>query len=48
MTPATLLPEAVRFLRTATKFRGAVVSADLIAATGGGGGGVGEARPSRR
>ena len=33
VTPATVLPDAVRFLRTSTGFDGAVVSADLIAAT---------------
>jgi len=33
VTPATLLPDAVRLLRGRLGFRGAVVSADLIAAT---------------
>ena len=40
VTPATVLPDAVRFLRTSTGFDGAVVSSDLIAATGATGGGV--------
>jgi beta-N-acetylhexosaminidase len=43
VTPATVLPEAVRFLRSATAFKGAVVSADLVAATAATGGGVGRA-----
>ena len=42
-TPATLLPDAVGFLRSATRFEGAVVSADLVAATAATGGGVGRA-----
>jgi beta-N-acetylhexosaminidase len=32
VTPATLLPEAVRLLRDRLAFRGAIVSADLVAA----------------
>ncbi|HEX8122751.1 MAG TPA: glycoside hydrolase family 3 N-terminal domain-containing protein [Solirubrobacteraceae bacterium] len=43
VTPATVLPEAIRFLRTSTGFDGAVVSADLVAATGATGGGVARA-----
>ena len=43
VTPATVLPDAVRFLRTSTGFDGAVASADLIAATGATGGGVARA-----
>ena len=43
VTPATVLPDAVRFLRSATGFDGAVVSADLVAATGATGGGVARA-----
>jgi beta-N-acetylhexosaminidase len=33
VTPATVLPEAVRLLRDSTGFKGAVVSADLVAVT---------------
>ncbi len=43
VTPATVLPDAVRFLRTSTGFDGAVVSADLVAATAATGGGVARA-----
>ena len=43
VTPATVLPDAVRFLRESARFRGAIVSADLVAATGATGGGVGRA-----
>ncbi len=43
VTPATVLPEAVRFLRTSTGFDGAVVSADLVATTAATGGGVARA-----
>ncbi|HEV2813886.1 MAG TPA: glycoside hydrolase family 3 N-terminal domain-containing protein, partial [Solirubrobacteraceae bacterium] len=43
VTPATVLPDAVRFLRSSTGFDGAVVSADLNAATGATGGGVARA-----
>ena len=43
VTPATLLPDAVRFLRSATGFDGAVVSGDLVAATAATGGGVARA-----
>jgi beta-N-acetylhexosaminidase len=43
VTPATLLPDAIRYLRSSTGFDGAVVSADLIAATGATGGGVARA-----
>ena len=43
VTPATLLPDAIRYLRSSTGFDGAVVSADLVAATGATGGGVARA-----
>jgi len=43
VTPATLLPDAVRLLRERLGFRGAVVSADLVAVTAATGGGVGDA-----
>jgi beta-N-acetylhexosaminidase len=43
VTPATLLPDAVRLLRRRLGFEGAVVSADLVAATAATGGGVGDA-----
>lgn len=43
VTPATLLPEAVKELRGRLAFRGAIVSADLVATTATTGGGVGEA-----
>jgi beta-N-acetylhexosaminidase len=43
VTPATVLPDAVRFLRSSTGFDGAIVSADLVAATGATGGGVARA-----
>jgi beta-N-acetylhexosaminidase len=43
VTPATVLPDAIRFLRASTGFDGAVVSADLVAATGATGGGVARA-----
>ncbi|HEV3002415.1 MAG TPA: glycoside hydrolase family 3 N-terminal domain-containing protein [Solirubrobacteraceae bacterium] len=43
VTPATVLPDAVRFLRSSTGFRGAVVSADLVAVTAATGGGVARA-----
>ena len=43
VTPATVLPDAIRFLRKETGFDGAVVSADLVAATGATGGGVARA-----
>ncbi|HEX2085361.1 MAG TPA: glycoside hydrolase family 3 N-terminal domain-containing protein [Solirubrobacteraceae bacterium] len=43
VTPASLLPDAVRFLREETGFRGAIVSSDLVAATSGTGGGVARA-----
>ena len=43
VTPATLLPEAVAFLRSAARFDGPVVSADLVAATAATGGGVARA-----
>ena len=41
VTPATLLPEAVQLLRERLGFRGAIVSADLVAATAATGEGVG-------
>ncbi len=43
VTPATLLPDAVRLLRRRLGFRGAIVSADLIAATAATGEGIGRA-----
>ena len=43
VTPATVLPDAVRVLREATRFGGAVVSADLVAASAAGDGGIGRA-----
>jgi beta-N-acetylhexosaminidase len=43
VTPATVLPDAVRFLRSSTGFDGVVVSADLVAATAATGGGVARA-----
>jgi beta-N-acetylhexosaminidase len=43
VTPATLLPDAIRLLRRRLGFRGVVISADLVAATAATGGGVGEA-----
>jgi beta-N-acetylhexosaminidase len=43
VTPATLLPDAVRLLRERLGFEGVVVSADLVAATAATGGGVGDA-----
>lgn len=43
VTPATLLPDAVRLLRARLGFRGAVVSADLVSVTAATGGSVGDA-----
>jgi beta-N-acetylhexosaminidase len=43
VTPATVLPEAVRLLRETTRHDGAVASADLVAATAATGGGVARA-----
>ena len=43
VTPATLLPDAVRLLRGRLGFKGTILSADLVAATGATGGGVGDA-----
>lgn len=43
VTPATLLPEAVRELRERLDFEGAILSADLVATTATAGGNVGEA-----
>ena len=43
VTPATLLPEAIRLLRARLGFKGAIISADLVAVTAATGGGVGEA-----
>ena len=43
MTPATLLPEAVKELRDRLDFDGAILSADLVATTATAGGTVGEA-----
>ena len=43
VTPATLLPDAVALLRHRLRFRGAVVSGDLIAATAAGTGGIARA-----
>jgi beta-N-acetylhexosaminidase len=43
VTPATLLPEAVDELRGRLKFKGTIVSADLVATTATTGGSVGEA-----
>jgi beta-N-acetylhexosaminidase len=43
VTPATLLPEAVRLLRRRLGFRGAIVSADLTAAQAATGEGIGRA-----
>ena len=43
VTPATLLPEAVRELRDGLDFEGAILSADLVATTATAGGTVGEA-----
>ncbi|HEX8208270.1 MAG TPA: glycoside hydrolase family 3 N-terminal domain-containing protein [Solirubrobacteraceae bacterium] len=43
VTPATVLPDAVRLLHDATKFDGVVMSADLVAATAATGGGVARA-----
>ena len=41
VTPATLLPDAVRLLRERLRFEGAIVSADLVAAQGATGEGIG-------
>jgi beta-N-acetylhexosaminidase len=41
VTPATLLPDAVRLLRERLRFRGAIVSADLVAAQAATGEGIG-------
>ena len=43
VTPATLLPEAVKELRDRLDFDGAILSADLVATTATAGGTVGEA-----
>ena len=43
VTPATVLPDAVKLLRDATRFDGVVVSSDLVAATAATGGGVARA-----
>ncbi|MDP1849003.1 MAG: glycoside hydrolase family 3 N-terminal domain-containing protein [Solirubrobacteraceae bacterium] len=43
VTPATLLPEAVKELRDRLDFDGAIISADLVATTATSGGTVGEA-----
>jgi beta-N-acetylhexosaminidase len=43
VTPATVLPDAVRFLRESARFEAAVVSADLVAVTAATGSGVGRA-----
>jgi beta-N-acetylhexosaminidase len=43
VTPATLLPEAVKELRDGLNFDGAILSADLVATTATAGGTVGEA-----
>ncbi len=43
VTPATLLPEAVKELRDRLKFDGAIISADLVATTATAGGRVGAA-----
>ncbi len=43
VTPATLLPEAVKELRDGLDFEGAILSADLVATTATAGGTVGEA-----
>ena len=43
VTPATLLPGAVKELRDRLGFKGAIVSADLVATTATTGGGVGDA-----
>ncbi len=43
VTPATLLPEAVKELREGLDFEGAILSADLVATTATAGGTVGEA-----
>ena len=43
VTPATLLPEAVKELRDGLDFDGAILSADLVATTATAGGTVGEA-----
>ena len=43
VTPATVLPEAVKELRDRLDFDGAIISADLVATTATAGGGVGEA-----
>jgi len=43
VTPATVLPEAIRELRDRLDFDGAIISADLVATTATAGGSVGEA-----
>lgn len=43
VTPATLLPEAVKELRDRLDFEGTIISADLVATTATAGGSVGEA-----
>jgi len=43
VTPATLLPEAIKELRDRLGFKGAIISADLVATTATTGGSVGEA-----
>jgi beta-N-acetylhexosaminidase len=43
VTPATLLPEAVALLRDRVGFRGAILSADLVAVTGATGGTLADA-----
>ena len=43
VTPATVLPDAIRLLRSSTRFGGVVASADLVAVTAATGGGVGRA-----